>query len=44
MCRTVTNVTSDAVVASIVAYSEGQLGQPNLSEEGDAMVLSMPTK
>ncbi|MCB0272759.1 MAG: dicarboxylate/amino acid:cation symporter [Bdellovibrionales bacterium] len=39
MCRTVTNVTGDAVVATIVASSEGQLRTPNLSEEGDGMVL-----
>lgn len=35
MLRTVTNVTGDATVATIVAASEGQLGEPNLSEAGD---------
>jgi len=35
MTRTVTNVTGDACVATIVAASEGQLGRPDLSEEGD---------
>ncbi|MEM1250054.1 MAG: dicarboxylate/amino acid:cation symporter [Acidobacteriota bacterium] len=35
MLRTVTNVTGDATVATVVAASEGQLGAPNLSEEAD---------
>lgn len=35
MIRTVTNITGDACVATIVASSEGQLGTPDLSEEGD---------
>lgn len=35
MLRTVTNVTGDATVATIVAASEGQLSEPNLSEVGD---------
>jgi proton glutamate symport protein len=35
MTRTVTNITGDACVATIVAASEGQLGRPDLSEEGD---------
>ena len=35
MIRTVTNVTGDACVATIVAASEGQLGRPDLSEESD---------
>jgi Na+/H+-dicarboxylate symporter len=30
MCRTVTNVTGDATVATTVAATEGQLGEPNL--------------
>ena len=30
MCRTVTNVTGDASVATVVAATEGQLGEPNL--------------
>jgi len=37
MLRTVTNVTGDATVATIVAASEGQLGAPNLSEAEDAI-------
>jgi len=35
MLRTVTNITGDATVASVVAASEGQLGPPNLSEDTD---------
>ncbi len=35
MLRTVTNVTGDATVATVVAATEGQLGRPNLSEEAD---------
>jgi proton glutamate symport protein len=35
MLRTVTNITGDACVATIVASSEGQLGRPDLSEERD---------
>lgn len=35
MLRTVTNVTGDAVVATIVASSEGQLWPPSLSEDAD---------
>lgn len=35
MLRTVTNITGDACVATIVASSEGQLGVPNLSEDED---------
>ncbi len=35
MLRTVTNVTGDATVATVVAASEGQLGIPDLSEAGD---------
>ena len=37
MMRTVTNVTGDATVATIVAASEGQLGVPDLSEEEDSI-------
>ncbi|MEM1117850.1 MAG: dicarboxylate/amino acid:cation symporter [Bacteroidota bacterium] len=40
MLRTVTNVTGDATVATVVAASEGQLGTPNLSEEADRIVVS----
>ena len=35
MLRTVTNVTGDATVATVVAASEGQLGEPNLAESDD---------
>jgi Na+/H+-dicarboxylate symporter len=35
MLRTVTNITGDACVATVVASSEGQLGRPDLSEERD---------
>ncbi len=35
MLRTVTNVTGDATVATVIAATEGQLGIPNLSEEAD---------
>ncbi|MFQ5737839.1 MAG: dicarboxylate/amino acid:cation symporter [Acidobacteriota bacterium] len=35
MLRTVTNITGDATVASVVAASEGQLQAPNLSENSD---------
>ncbi len=35
MCRTVTNVTGDAMVATIVAATEGQLSPPDLSEASD---------
>ena len=40
MCRTVTNVTGDATVATVVAASEGQLGPPDLSEESDRIVVA----
>ena len=40
MCRTVTNVTGDATVATIVAASEGQLGEPDLSEEADRIRIT----
>ena len=40
MCRTVTNVTGDATVATIVASSEGQLGPVNLSETEDQLVVA----
>jgi proton glutamate symport protein len=35
MIRTVTNVTGDATVATVIAASEGQLGPPNLDESAD---------
>jgi Na+/H+-dicarboxylate symporter len=38
MLRTTINVTGDAVVATVVAAAEGQLGPPDLSEEGDRLV------
>ncbi len=37
MLRTVTNVTGDAAVASVVAATEGQLGTPSLDESADAV-------
>lgn len=40
MCRTVTNITGDATVATVVASSEGQLGMPNLDESSDRLNLS----
>ncbi|MFQ5700709.1 MAG: dicarboxylate/amino acid:cation symporter [Acidobacteriota bacterium] len=39
MLRTVTNVTGDATVATIVAASEGQLGPVDLDERRDAIRL-----
>jgi Na+/H+-dicarboxylate symporter len=33
MCRTVTNITSDATVATLVAKSVGKLHEPPLSKE-----------
>ena len=42
MCRTVTNVTGDATVATIVAASEGQLSIPNLSEADDHIRMVGP--
>jgi len=35
MLRTVTNVTGDATVATLVAATEGQLGAADLSEDTD---------
>ena len=40
MCRTVTNVTGDATVATIVAASEGQLGLSDLSPDSDRLVVA----
>ena len=40
MLRTVTNVTGDATVATVVAASEDQLGPVNLSEEDDRVVVA----
>lgn len=39
MLRTVTNVTGDAMVAVLVATSEGQMGAADLSEESDHIRL-----
>jgi Na+/H+-dicarboxylate symporter len=39
MMRTVTNVTGDATVATVVAATEGQLHPPDLSEEADKIRL-----
>ena len=38
MLRTVTNITGDATVATVVAHAEGQLSPPNLSEDADKIV------
>jgi Na+/H+-dicarboxylate symporter len=35
MCRTVVNVTGDATVATLIAYSEGKLGEPNIQNWDD---------
>ncbi len=40
MVRTVTNVTGDATVATIVAATEGQLGVPDLTNASDRLVTS----
>ena len=37
MCRTITNVTGDATVATVVAASEGQLRGVDLSEQADGL-------
>ena len=41
MMRTVINISSDATVATIVAASEGQLGEPNLSAEPDRIRVAV---
>ncbi len=41
MIRTVVNITGDATVATIVAYSEGQLNPPDLSETEDSIRLAV---
>ncbi|MCH7976250.1 MAG: dicarboxylate/amino acid:cation symporter [Bacteroidetes bacterium] len=43
MCRTVTNITGDATVATVVAASEGQLSIPNLSLAGDHIRMTAPS-
>ncbi len=40
MLRTVTNVTGDCTVATVVAASEGQLGVADLSEETDSIQVT----
>lgn len=40
MLRTVTNITGDATVATVVAHAEGQLGFPNLSEADDGITMT----
>jgi proton glutamate symport protein len=40
MLRTVTNVTGDASVAVVVAATEGQLGEPDLSDAGDQIRMA----
>ncbi len=39
MLRTVTNVTGDATVTTVIAKIEGQLGKPDLSEDKDRIRL-----
>jgi len=42
MCRTVTNVTGDATTAVIVAHTEGQLGDPDLTGTRDRLRVATP--
>ena len=43
MCRTVTNVTGDAMTAVLVAHTEGQLGAPDLTGTRDRLhVTALP--
>ena len=44
MMRTVTNVTGDATVATIVAASENALGEPSLSEAPDRIRRRPPAE
>lgn len=44
MLRTVTNVTGDCAVATVVAASEGQLGVADLSEEADRIRVAAQAK
>jgi len=37
MLRTITNITGDATVATVVAQAEGQLGEPDLGDEPDRL-------
>ena len=39
MLRTAANVTGDAAVSIVIAHAEGQLGEPDLSEERDRIRL-----
>ncbi len=43
MMRTVTNVTGDATVATVVAASENALGAPSLSESADRIRMRPPS-
>jgi Na+/H+-dicarboxylate symporter len=40
MCRTVTNITGDATVATIIAAGEGQLRPPDLDTAEDHIRLT----
>ena len=42
MCRTVTNVTGDATIATVIAASENQLRPPDLSLDRDRVVATPP--
>jgi proton glutamate symport protein len=44
MLRTVTNVTGDATVATVVAASENALGEPSLGETGDRIRARPPSE
>ncbi len=44
MLRTVTNITGDATVATVVAATEGQLRAPDLSQEADRIRLRREQK
>jgi len=44
MLRTVTNVTGDATVATVVAASENALGEPSLGETADRIRARPPSE
>jgi Na+/H+-dicarboxylate symporter len=44
MLRTVTNVTGDATVATVIAASENALGEPSLGETGDRIRARPPSE
>jgi Na+/H+-dicarboxylate symporter len=44
MLRTVTNVTGDAMVATVVAASENALGIPDLGETADRIRTRPPAE